>query len=64
MIHPLKLRLHILPVPDLSMNYKLVIQRPDFKYGFATLEFENPLNGTWHEVAWQDDAQIPRGTCV
>jgi hypothetical protein len=56
---PLKLRLRIVPAMTLALEpsvwalkcgYTNPIDRPRYFDPYAVLEFENPLNGTWHAV--------------
>lgn len=64
MIHPLRLRLRVLPLWPGKEDKRGLTTIQTCYYGAyhrvtgeAVLEFENPLNGTWHPVEVVDDAK-------
>jgi hypothetical protein len=63
---PLKLRLRIVPAATLAIEpsvwalragYTAPIEHSRDYDPYAILEFENPLNGSWHPVEVYEDAE-------
>jgi len=61
---PLKLRLHVLPrlsENTTDLRWHIVTAHSDKVDAYpAILEFENPLNGTWHPVEVFDDTETKK----
>lgn len=56
MIHPLRLRLRLVDFPE-TVDKPLILKVYAKTSPFAILEFENPLNGSWHPVEVVDDVK-------